>query len=187
MSAVLERLTDHEADRETRAPVRINLRSLAKQSPAPRPMWSFPELSTDSRDRCLRTPVVAAAQHLLRAYYPSLTVDGLFGTESCAATMAFQERTHREPTGVLAEADWHVLVEQSAVTIGSKGTAVQAVQLLLNHHLRSKNRSVPPLLVDGVFGTATLMRVRDAQGRVGLKVDGIVGARTYAPLFQDEG
>ncbi|HEB76373.1 MAG TPA: hypothetical protein ENJ04_08490 [Nitrospirae bacterium] len=39
---------------------------------------------------------------------------------------------------------------------------------------------------DGIFGTRTDSAVRDFQARHGLKVDGIVGPRTWSTLFSDE-
>lgn len=64
---------------------------------------------------------------------------------------------------------------------GSQGSAVKAVQDVLNHHIR---RGWPPLVVDGIFGAMTDARVREFQRSNALAVDGIVGPVTSAKLFE---
>ncbi len=43
--------------------------------------------------------------------------------------------------------------------------------------------ALPPLAIDGKFGRKTQARVREFQGHTGLKVDGIVGPRTWGKLL----
>ncbi|MDH3456493.1 MAG: peptidoglycan-binding protein [Gemmatimonadota bacterium] len=63
---------------------------------------------------------------------------------------------------------------------GSAGSAVQELQGLLNK-LPSK---LPPLAVDGKFGSKTLARVKEFQGANALTVDGVVGPKTMAMLLE---
>lgn len=65
------------------------------------------------------------------------------------------------------------------MTIGSRGNAVRAVQLLLNHRLPIGRQ----LVVDGVFGTGTSMTVKDVQRAAGLQPTGLVDRATYAALL----
>lgn len=63
--------------------------------------------------------------------------------------------------------------------VGSKGTQVKALQLLLNH-----TTDYTCGVVDGIFGTKTLAAVRQYQEAKGLAVDGIVGKNTWAALLK---
>lgn len=66
-------------------------------------------------------------------------------------------------------------VGQSTLQLGSRGPAVTVVQARLSsigYHL----------VLDGIFGPATLAAVRAFQASRGLTVDGIVGSQTYAAL-----
>lgn len=64
---------------------------------------------------------------------------------------------------------------------GSQGAAVKELQTLLNKHF-----GVPsiggPIVVDGIFGQVTEARVKTAQYRYLLKMDGIVGNLTWKAL-----
>lgn len=140
---------------------------------------ALPRLCLGERDRAGGTPVLAAAQLLLRPYYATITVDGLVGTQTRAAVLAFQSRCHRASTGLLAPADWSLLLARSIVTIGSRGAAVQAVQQLLN----ARGGTPAQIVVDGLLGTGTSMVLRDLQARSGLRPDAVVGPATYAVLL----
>lgn len=59
--------------------------------------------------------------------------------------------------------------------LGDIGAPVRNLQILLNSEGAA-------LVVDGRFGTATLVAVMDAQRRFGLVVDGIAGPKTIATL-----
>lgn len=169
---------DHEGETHARieCPQRIDLRRLTK--PKGR-MASVVRVMPDDNDNRLPLPAVSIAQLLLRPYYATIRVDGVFGPQTRAAVMAFQVRTHRRVTGMLGQDDWAILCDRSTVTIGSRGNAVRAVQLLLNHRLPMGRQ----LVVDGVFGTGTSMTVKDAQRAAGLQPTGLVDRATYAALL----
>jgi hypothetical protein len=61
---------------------------------------------------------------------------------------------------------------------GSMGSAVRELQQKLNQGLKL----VPPLVVDGIFGSKTDAAVRAFQLRAKLVVDGVVGPKTRAAL-----
>jgi peptidoglycan hydrolase-like protein with peptidoglycan-binding domain len=61
------------------------------------------------------------------------------------------------------------------VKLGSKGSAVKALQTNLNNNGYN-------LTADGVFGKLTLDAVKDYQGKNGLVADGIAGPKTLAKL-----
>lgn len=66
----------------------------------------------------------------------------------------------------------------ATLRIGSRGPEVTQLQTELNRQLYPR----PNLLLDGIFGSATLQAVRRFQANKGLVVDGIVGPRTKAAL-----
>lgn len=72
----------------------------------------------------------------------------------------------------------------STLRRGSRGTHVKSLQNLINHMPRLKNSSgrwyspACPLVEDGVFGSGTEARLRDAQRAAGLTPDGVVGPAT---------
>jgi peptidoglycan hydrolase-like protein with peptidoglycan-binding domain len=60
---------------------------------------------------------------------------------------------------------------------------VKSLQRSLNQWLDENDGfQLGPLLVDGVFGPITQERVVAFQRHFGLKVDGVVGTRTWAEL-----
>ena len=60
---------------------------------------------------------------------------------------------------------------------------VEVLQRALNEWLNENDGfQFGPLLVDGVFGPVTEERIKDFQRYFGLKVDGVVGGRTWAEL-----
>lgn len=62
--------------------------------------------------------------------------------------------------------------KKEVLKVGSKGPAVECLQKLLGE----------PTKVDGKFGPATQQAVKDFQKSKGLKVDGIVGEKTWGAL-----
>ncbi len=69
---------------------------------------------------------------------------------------------------------------QQLLSIGSQGRDVKTVQDLLNYHIRRG----APLMVDGIFGPLTSVRVREFQKSNSLKQDGIVGPNTRGKLLE---
>lgn len=62
---------------------------------------------------------------------------------------------------------------------GTSGQDVRALQDVLNFHIRR----LEPLQADGAFGPLTEARVREFQRVNGLKVDGLVGPKTFEKLY----
>jgi peptidoglycan hydrolase-like protein with peptidoglycan-binding domain/uncharacterized protein YdeI (BOF family) len=64
----------------------------------------------------------------------------------------------------------------SILRYGSKGEAVKTLQTTLNNNGAK-------LKVDGIFGVKTLAAVKEFQKKNGLKVDGLVGPKTFEKLY----
>jgi hypothetical protein len=118
---------------------------------------------------------VLALQHLLAAHGRSVATDGVFGSGTQSAVVAFQQSEGLAADGVVGAATWGALVV--TVREGDNGSAVKALQAQLNA------KRGAGLTVDGDFGPATASAVRTFQSHAGLGVDGIVGPATWKNLL----
>ena len=143
--------------------------------------------------------------------YPAIpkleTVDGIFGSRTEAAVRRFQEIFGLTPDGIVGKATWYALVRlYTAVTQlselrsqgqrfysisweypnspqeGSTGEKVRHLQYMLAI-LSDYIPQIPPLSVDGIFGTATKEAVLAAQRYFGLPQTGIVNAATWEEIY----
>jgi peptidoglycan hydrolase-like protein with peptidoglycan-binding domain len=64
---------------------------------------------------------------------------------------------------------------------GLRGEGVHALQAGLNRWLR--RQQMPLIMVDGIFGPRTEAAVRTFQEAMSLKVDGIVGLKTWKEIL----
>lgn len=67
------------------------------------------------------------------------------------------------------------------LTLGSKGSDVKQIQMVLNKRLRPS----PNLKPDGIFGKNTENTVRKFQAIESLGIDGVVGPKTWSALKHD--
>ncbi|WP_446666606.1 C40 family peptidase [Flexivirga sp. B27] len=116
-----------------------------------------------------------------------LAVDGIFGTRTLAKVKSFQRTHGLAVDGIVGPLTWRALggfpgtsptppdptpsCKVTVIRYGSQGALVSSAQ-----------RKLGGLAVDGVFGAATLSRVKSFQRAHGLAVDGIVGPRTWGAL-----
>ena len=143
--------------------------------------------------------------------YPSIPkialTDGVFTTDTEAAVRRFQEIFGLAADGVIGKATWYYIrriynavkrlneINAEGVTLGEvtqqypgllrqgdRGNAVANLQYYINY-LSSFYQTVPPLAVDGDFGTATRAAVVDLQNTFGLPADGVVGPLTWEALY----
>jgi peptidoglycan hydrolase-like protein with peptidoglycan-binding domain len=125
---------------------------------------------------------VAQAQRALRRTPDTaLVVDGVFGSQTEAATKEFQQEAGLPVTGVIDEATWKALPDGSPMPVlkqGSKGDAVRSLQVILTNGAYGLWETTPNG-VDGEFGPKTDASVRALQTWAGIKVDGIVGQQTW--------
>lgn len=153
---------------------------------------------------------VAAIQNCLNniaAVYPdipSVAVDGIFGSETQNAVMAFQTFCNIRVDGIVGRETWNQLMELCAsvsggkvpdpipelmpypgflITYGSAGNYVMAIQSALNK-IAQEYPSIPAISVDGIFGRQTENAVIIFERQFGLTPDGVVGPQTWDALME---
>lgn len=143
--------------------------------------------------------------------YPAIpkipVVDGIYGSRTEAAVRKFQEVFNLTPDGIVGKATWYALVRlYTAVTRlgelrsmgqqfyainwsppgglqpGDTGDKVRLLQYMLSV-LSTYISSIPPVTVDGIYGSATRAAVLAAQRRFRLPETGTVGTQTWNEIY----
>lgn len=133
--------------------------------------------------------------------------DGIFGPQTRAAVVAFQEIFGLTPDGIVGPGTWYEVVRlytavtslselrsqgqqfysiswapPSGLQVGDTGEKVRLLQYMLSvlsYHIPS----IPPVSVDGIYGPATRAAVLAAQRRFELPETGTVGAQTWNEIY----
>ena len=155
--------------------------------------------------------VVQASINRIAQNYPAIpkiaSVDGIYGSRTEASVRAFQEIFGLTPDGIVGPATWYALVRlytavtqlselrsqgqqfyainwspPNALQSGSSGEKVRQLQYMLST-LSTFIPEIPPLTVDGIFGSATRAAVLAAQRRFNLPETGVVDARTWDEIY----
>ena len=143
--------------------------------------------------------------------YPAVpkipVVDGIFGPRTESAVRKFQEVFNLTTDGIVGKSTWYALVRlYTAVTRlgelrsqgqqfyainwsppgglqpGDSGEKVRLLQYMLSV-LSEFIPGIPPVTVDGIYGSATRAAVLAAQRRFGLPETGTVGTQTWNEIY----
>ena len=137
---------------------------------------------------------------LLQHALGGVAVDGVFGPETEAAVVQFQERNGLTADGIVGPQTAGALrgsgsglsASMASVTPGEEGSVTDAID---THPASGEGegqgavqrlQSALKLPVDGEFGPETEAAVRRLQSRHGLTVDGVVGPATWSVLGVNE-
>ena len=155
---------------------------------------------------------VQASLNRISQSYPAIpkipVVDGIFGSRTEAAVRKFQEVFNLTPDGIVGKATWYALVRlYTAVTRlgelrslgqqfyainwsppgglqpGDTGEKVRLLQYMLSV-LSEYIPGIPPVTVDGIYGSATRAAVLAAQRRFRLPETGTVGTQTWNEIYE---
>lgn len=153
---------------------------------APAAPAKLPTLLLGSRSSDVKT-----LQEMLNAKgYNAGSVDGIFGRNTRAAVIAFQNANGLAADGIVGKLTWAKLYDtttalpsastatgtQPMVYRGSRGDAVRRLQELLH------KKGFDCGAVDGIFGSKTYAAVMAFQKANGLSADGIAGPLTWGKL-----
>jgi len=155
--------------------------------------------------------VVQVSLNRISQNYPAIpkipAVDGVYGSRTEAAVIAFQQIFGLNPDGIVGPGTWYALVRiYTAVTNlselrsqgqqfyaiswsppnglepGDSGDKVRLLQYMLSV-LSTHIPSIPPVSIDGIYGPATQSSVLAAQRRFGLAETGTVGTQTWNEIY----
>lgn len=155
--------------------------------------------------------IIQTSLNRISQNYPAIpkipVVDGIFGSRTEAAVRKFQEVFNLTPDGIVGSATWYAIVRlYTAVTQlselrsqgqqfyainwsppgglqpGDTGEKVRLLQYMLSI-LSAYIPSIPPVTVDGIYGSATRAAVLAAQRRFRLPETGTVGQQTWDAIY----
>lgn len=155
--------------------------------------------------------VIQVSLNRISQNYPAIpkipSVDGIFGSRTEAAVIAFQQIFGLTPDGIVGPGTWYEIVRlYTAVTrlselrsqgqqfyainwsppnglsLGDTGEKVRLLQYMLSV-LSTYIPTIPPLSIDGIYGQNTRSAVLAAQRRFGLPETGTVGAQTWDAIY----
>lgn len=155
--------------------------------------------------------IIQTSLNRIAQNYPAIpkipVVDGIFGARTEAAVRKFQEVFNLTPDGIVGNATWYAIIRlYTAVTQlselrsqgqqfyainwsppgglqpGDTGEKVRLLQYMLSV-LSTYISSIPPVTVDGIYGSATRAAVLAVQRRFRLPETGTVGAQTWDAIY----
>lgn len=123
---------------------------------------------------------------------PSVTADGVFGTNTQSAVTAFQSLFGLTADGVIGVNTWNKILDVfyslpnvsvpqypgTSLRVGSRGDNVLIMQKYLNT-IAGQYPSIPKMVADGVFGANTQSAVIAFQRLFNLTADGVIGRNTW--------
>ena len=159
-------------------------------------------------------PSVVVVQVMLNRIsqaYPAIPkvaqVDGIFGAQTEAAVIRFQEVFNLAADGIVGRATWYAMVRlyvavnrlselrsqgqryysinwanSRPIQSGDRGVRVEHLQYMLSV-LAAYIPEIPSLSVDGIFGSQTRNAVIAAQRRFGLPQTGVVNYATWEAIY----
>lgn len=155
--------------------------------------------------------VMQVALNRISQNYPAIpkipAIDGVFGSRTEAAVIAFQRIFGLTPDGIVGPATWYEIVRlytgvtslselrsqgqqfyainwspPGGLELGDTGEKVRLLQYMLAV-LSNYIPSIPPVSVDGIYGSATRTAVLAAQRRFGVPETGTVGQQTWDEIY----
>jgi peptidoglycan hydrolase-like protein with peptidoglycan-binding domain len=127
--------------------------------------------------------LVRDVQRLLaRAGDPPGTIDGLYGPLTEQAVRRFQADRGLQVDGIAGARTLAALMGRNVALYPGAGDGSGGSRLVRQMQRRLARAGDPPGPIDGFYGPLTEQAVRRFQADRGLRVDGIAGPRTLAPL-----
>ena len=140
--------------------------------------------------------------NVIRAAYPNippLGVDGIFGPQTKAAVVAFQQQFMLSPDGIIGPVTWDYIVRQYLLVSGGddsnaleypgeplrEGAGGNSVKLMQQRlcALHVSYPAIPTIDVSGMFGEEMRRAVQEFQRIFGLEPDGVIGPLTWRAII----
>ncbi len=130
---------------------------------------------------------------------PLVVIDGIFGPETTAAIIAFQEEFGLDPTGRVNLATWSAvfaeylrILEEEApaegvrpfphpyhiISPGDSGNLVFILQIMLDT-IAARYQNIPPVDINGHYDEDTVQAVKSLQMTSGMEPDGKTNKETW--------
>ncbi|MBE6765247.1 MAG: spore cortex-lytic protein [Ruminococcaceae bacterium] len=183
---------------------------IVENAPVRIPAPSYPGRPLSVGDSGNEVQGMQARLNRISRSYPAIPridpVNGVFNQQTQDAVRKFQQIFGLTPDGIVGNATWnrinyiYVSVKRLAeltseglaqseilqqypgvIRPGDRNSAVMSIQYYLSILARFYNE-IPPVEMDGIFGSATESAVRAFQRLYGLPEDGIVGRQTWQAL-----
>ena len=155
--------------------------------------------------------VIQVALNRISQNYPAIpkipAADGIFGPKTEAAVIKMQQIFGLNPDGIVGKATWYEIVRlytavnrlselrsqgqqfyainwsaPGSLRVGDTGEKVQHLQYMLSV-LSAYIAEIPPLTVDGIYGSRTRAAVLAAQRRFQLPETGTVDSETWDEIY----
>ena len=155
--------------------------------------------------------VIQTALNRIAQNYPAIpkiaNVDGIFGSRTEATVRSFQQVFGLTADGIIGPSTWYAIVRlytavtslselrsqgqqfyainwspPGALQIGDSGEKVRHLQYMLSI-LSAYIPEIPPLAIDGIYGTQTRAAVLASQRRFALPETGVVDATTWDEIY----
>lgn len=184
---------------------------LVRDAPIQSITETYPRPSLRAGSSGVEVRVLQSELNRISRDYPLIpkiaVVDGVFGSDTENAVKAFQTQFELTPDGVVGKATWYRIkyiynavarlaelnseglkisevskqLERDRIQEGDRGEPVGVLQYYLTF-IATYNNSLPPIEVDGVFGSATLSAVTAFQRAYGLEPNGVVDMEVWEKI-----
>lgn len=174
---------------------------------------SYPGTALRQGSRGSDVATIQISLNRISQNYPAiakLNVDGIFGTQTEQAVQTFQRVFDLTPDGIVGRATWYAIVRTyvavnalselqslgqtyftrvsweypDALSEGNQGEKITHLQYMLAV-ISSFVPEVPPVNIDGIFGTRTAQAVAAFQRFASLPVTQVVDAQTWDAIYEE--
>lgn len=173
---------------------------------------SYPGYPIRKGDSGVYVQIIQVMLNRISNDYPAIPkinpIDAIFGDNTEASVIKFQEIFNLTPDGIVGRATWYEMVYlyvgllrlselysegqtyvgidlqyPNGISFGDRGERVSLLQYMLATLAQFDNR-IPPVTRDGIFGSNTQAAVEAFQSTYGLPVTGIVDAQTWDLMYR---
>jgi len=173
---------------------------------------SYPGYPIRRGDSGVYVQIIQVMLNRISNDYPAIPkvypIDAIFGANTEASVIKFQEVFNLTADGIVGRATWYEMVYlyvgllrlselysegqtfvgidlqyPDALTVGDRGEKVAALQYMLATLAQFDNR-IPPVTRDGIYGANTESAVESFQSVYGLPVTGVVDEKTWDLMYR---